>query len=301
MVAIEDGSVQETISVDDLWQRFFSRPEEKIDPAQDARTVLDLIYTQQGINLEPSKEHYQEMARDQMEASAKDLINSYSHYFNSWQRAQLQLLNQGVIVISNLANQTIKSEIIFVLERFPEGTISLIPKPRRLTVSTYGLVVSRLTAVLLDETSFSRGIESFICGHEALHVVSEGNLPRALDEAITDILAERATSTGYAAEHRMGTKHEIAHKTCLLLEEVVGTPTLIEAYLKPAVVKETVARSGKTVRKQYVDSPLHEKMRAVLGNNWLGRSKWDKFIRLAEKDKIRRAGRVLARGLGSSI
>lgn len=161
-------------------------------------------------------------------------------------------------------------------------------------VDVNGLVVRPLQAIILNEGQFVKPEKdknlTQTAAHEILHVLAENSLPMLLDEAATDIYAERALDMSVNSQMRMGANFRLACELWHVIEKSVGSDIAFSAYMEPSLIKEVRRKpSDKIVERQFIDHPLHNILREQLGRYKSDKYTWDVILNLVEQKRVNEA------------
>lgn len=271
--------------------------EPTIDPSSDLNSLLRNYSFDRGkhyvLGTDPTQlEQVQQIAQ----ISAANIQRRFKNYLNPSALLKLDKIHEGTAVIKNLneKDQDILSNINlpYYLKPLLTAIFWLADKTIgiKLISKTNGLKVQDYDAVLLDEGVFDRGNIPHIVTHEILHNIGENNLPELLNEAATDIYADRANDTDTHPENRLMTNFGRVFEIWKWIEQTAGEEVAFEAYLEPACIELTYHKEPfKIVSERFVGLKLHEIMREKLGQDSKGRERWDRAIDLIRANKIHAA------------
>ena len=210
------------------------------------------------------------------------------------------LVTEAVDKVEKLLPSRIEPEIKIILKKAKEGVLVVKELPRTEAPSSEiisklelrGAVIRPYNVILLDEDIFTN--EEYTTAeklhtvtHEVLHLISDSNLPNLLDEAATDVYAQRATGVDVDAKNLSGINHRLAYDLWHYLERKAGEVAAWQSYMEPAVFRVVRDKdTKKEVARSYTGLKLHDHMRQILDGKPVGESKWDTVLELIQVERI---------------
>lgn len=237
-------------------------------PAGDAATLASKPVYQDKIS---SDQNLQTTAVSLVTTAAQRIQERFGHRLESKHHLLLEHIQEGVLVINNQA-EIVKSNGMII------------------TTTIEGEVVKPYNAVLLNGNQLQKEQlpqeENYhTAAHEVWHVLGENNLPELLNEALTDVLAER-TIDYPARQTRLGKSFRLAFKLLRQVEKITGADEVLQAYLNSPYIKVTVDLETRTTTETFVDLPLHQHMRQILGRDKQGNDHWNQILDLIAARKL---------------
>lgn len=269
---------------------------EVVTPRQDLEAIQQ-DFQARGIPLRVADSHIQDEARRLTQVASGRVIASYGWAMEDAQKARVQRLDQGVLVVDSL-----KGAVDDWADKigFPKMGLFAGRKVRGLIsgiIAAFtqpdGLSVDGTTTLLLQKRIFSPNVSESrrmqLVGREVLHVAGDSYLPIMLYEAMTDTLAARAISASEQTAYAMrGRNFTMAFKSLELIRSAAGSGRFLSAYFEPPMVE------WRNQGFRFLAHPLHDFMRQDMGMDEEGRSHWDKFMHLAFQNRMIDAYSVLA-------
>lgn len=294
-----------TVTVDELWGRLgMGQQEIHPDPQAEIGRLLD-YFAAHNAPLIPSPQERQVAARSLIAQAAEVILAADGQRLCEYQRELLAVIHEGVLVADNITESrrqlraTVQSQ-----PRDEDFRAEAIYEP---VVDVFGMVIGAFEAILLDPRLFSRGrsesFRLFAAAHELWHVLSGGRLPKLINEAATDIHAMRSLRSD---ELFVSWSHlkRCGYLFWILLEHIAGKALAFEAYMEPPIIEEVWDEElGGWRHNRYLEHPLHDFMRALLGvNSASGEYWWDMVTLLAIEEQVAKAtGLLLVRAIVSGI